>query len=245
MSVPGAAPRIRSLAGLIIVVLLLAPPSAWAAPIVYQNYSPPFFAVRLTDHNFTTHKAVNLQTASISRTGHLADAQNSSTIGNVNATAELRTRAWFFSAPYSIAPGATSIHVNSSGNGSGRAEVRITCANGVYGVAWARFDYSVTVGLWDRNTSSWVGARMLNLSHANTYTVCTHAGGPSVVRRNLTLSWSIGVNPLASAVNSSHSFQIVTVLVVTTRAVSYGSGNWATSVVDVGASLARMQGYYY
>lgn len=239
-SIPGS--RLGGLAGLLVAVILLASPTALATPIVHQHYGPPFFAVRIVDHNFTRHNAVNHQLASISRSGGFNDVQNSSTIGTVNATAELRTRAWFFSGAYSIARGVTSIHVNSSGNGTGMASVTGWCS--VYGVAWARFDLSVTVGLWDRNSSTWVGSRVVNLSHANTYASCAYSGG-GYVRRNLTLSWSIGVNPAASAINSSHSFQIVTVLIVTTWAQSYGRGNSALSEVDLSARLIRMQGYYY
>lgn len=242
--VPRPRVAVLTLPTIVLSVLLLVSPPVSGGPIVYQNFAPPFHSVRLTVYNFTglPSRGHNRLVDRIGTGGRFSALQNSSTLGN--ATAALTEFARFYSAPYTIGANATRLHVNSSGYGVGKAVVTISTRGPGTQCADSWFSYSVLVGLWDRNTSTWVGNRTVVLSQARLVAACGAGGSTRTVARNLTVGWGFGVNPSPSGVRATDWLQIVTIMIVKTYARTWGTGTWATSVVDLTDHLVRMQGYY-
>jgi len=208
--------------------------------VVYQGFAPPYYSTNTTHVAWISlpHRAVNRYVVMSNVSGVVSIDQNSSSY--TNGSAQQTTSVWFLSRPYRIPANVTALHVDAYGTSSGFARERETC--GQAGFSSTSFNYTLTVGLWDRNASSWVASRTLVLQSAGFWSNCFYSGGGRLAR-NLTFSWGLGVRPSAAAINSTHWFQISVEIAVETYIGSWYGGSAFTGV-KVTDSVQRMQGSY-
>ncbi len=182
-----------------------------------------------------------MDSQTIHRSGNYSASQNSS--DSSNRTASQDSWGSFYTGAYTIRTATTAVQVNPSGSVVGSAQIAVSCHYG--GTARARVDYPLELGLWDRTTGRWIAHSTRAIRSFGFTVSCAVPFKHLATSKNLSVAWSLGLNPSPAGVNLTDLLEIVTIFHLHSATGASWGGCRAYAFASISVMTQRMQGYHY